>query len=281
MIQSAANLVKQSLPAAVREKMWRLRYLPRKYGSRLVATVRYRDLLTALRASYGEEPSDSEYTLAVRGYPKPVRLRARTSDFAVFRQVFLERQYGRLPVREPRIIIDAGANIGLASLYFLHQYPGARIIAIEPDPENLAIAEKNLKAFRNRCTIVRGALWSGKRTLQLKRVGAHWETQVVTSAEGSSIQAYSLADLANEYSFSSIDLLKIDIEGAEEEVFRRGGPAVFDRVSCCAIELHGPTCETAFRSAAAPHRFVWQHRGELTIVSRRQKATYATSRLPE
>src|SRR5579863_2728165 len=69
----------------------------------------------------------------------PVRLRPGTSDVEVLWDVFARDTY-RIPFRTPRgpsVIVDAGANIGITSIYFSSLYPRARVIAIEPEPSNL------------------------------------------------------------------------------------------------------------------------------------------------
>jgi FkbM family methyltransferase len=181
--------------------------------------------------------------------------------------VFLQRQYAGLPVRAPRVILDIGANIGLASLFFLRRYPRARVIAVEPDPDNFALARDNLRPFARRCTLVRGALWSHTTRLTLRPGAAPWATQVVPG--DGAVPAFSLDDLLARFGLPFVDLLKIDIEGAEEEVFRADHGAALARVGCCAAELHGPACAAAFHAAARRHRLTTSRRGELTVAYRR------------
>ncbi len=83
------------------------------------------------------------HDLALRRYLRAVVLRNATSDFRVFHQVFIEGQYADLPVEDPpRHRGRRRANIGLTSLFFLRRYPQARVIAIEPDPENFAFPRR-------------------------------------------------------------------------------------------------------------------------------------------
>jgi FkbM family methyltransferase len=278
LISLAAAPARACLPRDTWEVLWRLRSMPAAQAARMVARIRPAELLTATRMYYRDPALPAgRFTLNVRGLPHPVVLRTKTSDMQVFGQVFLERQYSGLPIRDPRVIIDAGANIGLASLFFLRKYPKARVIAVEPDPENLEVAEANLYPYRHRCTLVPGALWSSRTRLAIKRVWTHWATQVEVGPDGTNdVEAYPLDDLKTMFDLPEIDLLKIDIEGAETEVFGTGGPAVLDGVRCCAVELHGEACRKAFFSAAGnPFRFYEQ--GELTIAWR---AALGTDRKP-
>lgn len=279
LLTRAAASAKSVLPPAVREVLWRLRAMPRRQAARMVAAVQPAQLPVALRMYYWDPAvPPGRVALRIRSLPRPVVLRAGTSDMAVFGQVFLERQYDGLPVRDPRVIVDAGANVGLASLFFLRKYPNARVIALEPDPENLPVAEENLRPYRDRCVLLPGALWSAGTELAIKRSRDHWATQVVadSAAEGK-VTAYSLADLTRMFDLPAIDLLKVDIEGAEAEVFGAGGPAVLDGVRCCAIELHGTACRDAFFAAARKHPFRFYEQGELTVAWRTTAGTPARS----
>ena len=59
----------------------------------------------------------------VPGCPTPIYMRTGTSDYAVLRQVFIDREYEIRDLADPRIIIDCGANVGYASVYFLTRFP--------------------------------------------------------------------------------------------------------------------------------------------------------------
>ncbi len=72
-------------------------------------------------------------------------LRPNTSDLDVFQQVFIEEEYEFALDRDPEVIIDAGSNIGLASIYYSIKYPDAKIIAIEPEGSNYILLKENIK----------------------------------------------------------------------------------------------------------------------------------------
>jgi hypothetical protein len=113
--------------------LWRAR--PNEW-KRLVREVALGSLPEAFENyEEGRSPDIGErlLELRVRGVDLPIRLRRRTSDFDVFRQIFLCRQYALRPKEPVEYIVAAGANIGLASVYLLRRFPLARVIAIEPD----------------------------------------------------------------------------------------------------------------------------------------------------
>src|SRR5438128_3211500 len=63
----------------------------------------------------------------------PIMLRSGTSDLATFEQIFVWEDYDLPMIGMPELIIDGGANIGCATIYFANRFPNARIIAVEPD----------------------------------------------------------------------------------------------------------------------------------------------------
>src|SRR5258708_5068257 len=79
----------------------------------------------------------------------PIYLRLKTSDLNAYDKVFLKHDY-QFPVSgTPEVIVDAGANIGFASIYFARQYPNAKIIAIEAERSNFELLERNVRPFKN------------------------------------------------------------------------------------------------------------------------------------
>lgn len=210
----------------------------------------------------------------LRGMSAPIQLRNGTSDFAVFRQVCLSRQYDLPAVRDAEYILDAGANIGMSSLYFLLRNPRARVVAVEPDAENYAVAAENLGRFADRCRLIHGAVWSQGGTLALRRGtfrdGRHWASQTVPDSPDAKehVRAYTVDELLREAGFPRFDLLKIDIEGAELQVFRDGSVDFLDAADCCAVECHGKEAREAFRAAAEGHGFALRTSGELTVAER-------------
>src|SRR5262245_9642817 len=87
-------------------------------------------------------------TITPSGYSRPLTFRRLGTDASVVRQMLVRQEYR--PIAELpgiHLIVDCGANIGAAAYYLLHRYPSARLIAVEPDPENHALCERNLARF--------------------------------------------------------------------------------------------------------------------------------------
>jgi FkbM family methyltransferase len=185
-----------------------------------------------------------------------VMCRAQTSDLGVFRQIFIDREYRCLDdVREPGLIIDCGANVGYASAYFLGHFPRAQLIAVEPDAGNFAVLRNNLAPYSNRATLIQSGVWSTETGLMMSEEpfadGREWSYTVRPSMSGEVpvMQAVDIGSLLRNSGFDRIAILKIDIEGAEREVFRTNYQSWIGKVDRLVIELHGPDCEAALLRA--------------------------------
>lgn len=246
----------------------------------------YRDLLRSLRLSVArngffetanvllqyrrlKKSTSLYYTFPFRPLNHTVTLRPGTSDFSVFRQVIMNGEYDmELPVK-PAVIIDAGANIGLASLYFHNRFPQAVIYAMEPDHNNFKALQHQVKDIPAVKTF-QVALWREKEMLSLQSAGADaWGIQVEAGKKNADVQGIDLTSFMQEQNISVIDLLKIDIEGAEVELFQAPYAYWLTRTRILVIELHEnlrPGCETIFNNAVKTIRHRMERSGENTVV---------------
>ena len=188
-----------------------------------------------------------------------VLLRKRGSDPATLMEIVRDEVYRGVvdTVPQVRTVIDLGANIGLASLYFATQYEGCRIVAVEPHPETFALLQRNLAPLvtRGQAKLINAAVWSSKSPLT-----GNWTDRysgfAVHDTPGtlSGIAGITMHDIIEQSGFASVDLLKMDIEGAETELFRE--LSWLSRVNAIAIEFHDDTREnTRFDSLMQEHGF--------------------------
>jgi FkbM family methyltransferase len=174
------------------------------------------------------------------GIRNPVYLRIRTTDLLVYEEILLREQYAFDLAFTPKTIVDAGANIGLSAIYFAHKYPGAKIIAIEPEASNFAVLAKNVRPYPG-IIPVHAALWNRDGEISVSQpdpsTGATGEWAFIThQGPGTKVRALTIRTLMKEMRMPSIDILKVDIEGAEKEVFE--GCDWMDSIRCLMIEMH-------------------------------------------
>lgn len=168
----------------------------------------------------------------------PAWFRPGDSDAATFVQIFYEKQYdlkktpqakrlreryeamlaaGRTPV-----IIDAGANVGAAALWFSRTYPRAVVVAIEPDPANFALMALNAQG-REGIVLVEGALGAAPGAVVLSNPKtSSWAVQTtrVEDSEPGSVRVYDTGELlAMGGPNAELLIYKIDIEGFEKDLF--------------------------------------------------------------
>ena len=200
----------------------------------------------------------------------PVYLRIDTSDFCAYRDVLIfgTKSYDPgMPDFNPNTIVDAGAHIGMASISFALKYPTARIIAIEPEPSNFAALLRNIAPYKM-ITPIQAALWREDGEVALGASNAHPKGafQIVENSP-QRVRAITMETAMRETGIDSIDLLKVDVEGAEIELFE-SCPWI-SNVQVVAIELHDrirPGCSSAVKNAAGDLHC--DERGEVTFFAR-------------
>jgi FkbM family methyltransferase len=218
----------------------------------------------------------AELTVSREDLRAPLCLRLPSADFAAYQQVMVKRDYDFAVTRPPRTIIDAGAHIGLASVWFANRFPNARIVAVEPEAANFELLRRNAAPYAN-ITPVRAAIWDADVELNVIDPGVGtWG--FMTSAAGDPevrgerrghVRGVTIDELMREHGLDHIDVLKLDIEGAEREVFAAPG-AWLERTDLIVAELHERLkvgCNRAFYRATAAFDREWC-KGENVFVAR-------------
>jgi FkbM family methyltransferase len=235
----------------------------------LLPTVRYKIQRRTRTRSYDTE---GDFSLTTKHSAHPLFCRPNATDLFVFDQIFVERDYGCLDIVEDAdFILDCGANVGYTSAYMLTNFPNAELVAIEPDPSNFRVLEKNLRQFGDRVQCRQAAIWSRPTRIKLDEDklgdGNEWARTVSETEDNGaqSLPAVDIATLLEESGHDRISILKMDIEGAERVVFAENYESWIDRVDNIVIELHGPDAEEIFWSAVPRERFDVSRSGELTV----------------
>lgn len=201
---------------------------------------------------------DKIYRVEVPQWPHPVFIRGgQRSDAIVLYEMLVTEEYAFVDgLDAPKSIIDGGANIGLAAVYFLNRYPSARIISVEPFQGSADVCRKNLEAYGARATVLEGAIWCDEGSVCLDPQWEDWVNRVRPAAAGEtgSAKAFTVPSLIA-LCGGSVDLLKLDVEGSEKEIFGPGAAEWLPAVRNIVIELHGKDCEERFFNAVAPYEY--------------------------
>jgi FkbM family methyltransferase len=191
--------------------------------------------------------------LKFKNIEHPFTFRNHPSDIRTIVDNFIREEYGQLSLdNQPGWMIDAGAYLGDTTSYFISKYPTLKIIALEPNPETFPLAKQNLEPYGPNVHLVQKGLWSKSETLYLSGD----TTSAGVADQGVPIEVIALAELIKEFQIDRIKLLKMDIEGAELNVFSEGVEDWIDRVDAMIIETHGTQVTTVVCSVAVKNGFL-------------------------
>ena len=205
----------------------------------------------------------------VPGLKYPIQLRPFTKDRPTFEKIFLFDEYDfDFPsfINQPKVIVDAGANIGLSAIFFANKFPNAKIIALEPEPKNIEQFKLNTQNYPN-IKLVEAALWKTSGWIEIVDKGlgeAGFMVKEVPEKSSKSIKSISLDKLIQEFDIQVIDFLKIDIEGSEKEVFENAN-LWLKNVKSFSVELHDhmkQACSKSVFKAVTQHNFQFDQKGE-------------------
>jgi len=201
----------------------------------------------------------------------PIIIRKDTTDKYVFRQIFIEKEYDIEFEDQPKLIIDAGANTGLASIFFANKYPEAIIIAIEPEYSNFKVLEGNTRKYKNIFCIQRALSNTADQSMEIVSEGlGEWgfitrEIDSNTEENKKVVQSITVNEIFEKYDFNAIDIFKIDIEGAEKELFQNNYEEWLSITKNIIIEFHDRMkagCRETFTNAIDKYDFSYFTKGE-------------------
>lgn len=256
-----------------------LDWLHRKLPSNAFVVKNTYDSLIKTGATFKKANRETEISLNSSLYI----LRRQGSDFAVFNQIVLGNEL--LPVvneitgneKELRIV-DCGANIGLSVIYFKERFPNCHIIAVEPNRANFAQLCKNIaiNSFEGVSPLNVG-VWYEPDMLSANanfRDGSDWAFSLSKShSDVGTYRVESLKNIVDTHQWKAIDVLKIDIEGAEFELFRNldAWQTVLDTIRIVSIEIHSEMGNSAeIEKVLIENGFRIIRAGELTIGVRKR-----------
>ncbi len=182
------------------------------------------------------------------GAPRSVRLspgltisyRLNRGDLQALREVMYEESYRPAQAPGDGVLLDLGANIGLTSLWLWKRFGFSKVIAIEPDDDNLAILRENFRLNGVPGTVLKGLVGPGASTALFQS-----NTHSVLGRVGAVGTAVDVVDLNRLLKDERVGLVKIDIEGAEQDLVS-GNLGWLDHVQAIVAELHPGLVDDAF-----------------------------------
>jgi FkbM family methyltransferase len=180
----------------------------------------------------------------------PFCYRPGTTDLLVLEQVFLDREYHVEPLTPESIeyIVDLGSNIGVTAMLWAQRYPSARMVLVEPDPDNFKLLGQNTASFRRRCVLIKAAVSDRRGEGSFFRSQREYGHSILKTDDCVSeiqVETLTVSDVLSESGFPRVDLLKMDIEGGEKIVMPTIGSWKYAPHYLIA-ELHAPYDFDAF-----------------------------------
>jgi len=169
-------------------------------------------------ARVGISPRSTQIRACVNGVLCPITVKS-ISDFWTIKDIFLEKEY-EINLNNPKIIADLGANIGISAIFFATRFPNTIVHAVEPNPIVFRQLIKNTARISN--IICYPFAITDKNGIVTFENGVHNTSASLKARGGGAFEAPSktMESFMQEAGLSMIDLVKFDIEGAEEYLFR-------------------------------------------------------------
>ena len=239
-----------------------------KYFYRIIKRFGVKAAFFLIRSKFKKNKLENIY---LKGIKSQIYLSNYGPDVTTLFQIFYAGEYDIHLQETPQFIIDCGANIGLSAVFFASKYPDALIVAIEPDENNFKYLLKNTEPHKN-IYCLKKAIWPSNVKLEIIDSGnGNWglQTKIADGDRNTMIvDGITLDQILVTYGKGKIDLLKIDIEGAEKELFSQHFENWLSKTKVIAIELHDgidPNISTIFFNALALFSYNKYNKGENLI----------------
>ena len=166
---------------------------------------------------------------------------------------FIREEYAAIaPDEAPKVLVDAGAYIGDTSAYFLSKYPTARSYVIEPMKDSFICAQRNLLPYGDRVKLYQVALTGNGEPVSL----AGYETGAAICASGKlTVDSITIENILELIPENQIDILKLDIEGAERLIFSSSPEKWLSRIKFIIVELHGEEAKNIVLNVLEVHKW--------------------------
>jgi len=212
--------------------------------------------------------------VSVRVSGERLVVRPDSPDLSVARSTLTE-EFAPLENLLPRgfngLIIDAGGYIGTAAIKLARMYPEATVVTIEPSQENFRILSQNIRRFPNIVALQAALVSANRASVRLSNRGTGpWGYTIIEEPEDrpdagflETVSTVTLKEITEKHGGSAIGIAKIDIEGAEKELFLSDDEEL-RKATVIFVELHDRIvagCTASFEGFSRD-RTVTQHGGE-------------------
>ena len=161
----------------------------------------------------------------------------RKEDLIIFEEVFLKENYRFKNLKNISYIVDLGAHIGFTSLFIYYNFGiNAKMICVEPSHSNFKLLKLNLNGIPN-VFLENYAISSNGLKVYFDESLSSYNYKISKDKSLKEIETKTISSLIDKYDLKSIDFIKIDIEGSEEELFSNNINWI-KVVKNLAIEIH-------------------------------------------
>lgn len=220
---------------------------------RMLITAPYWDrprFLQIFRYFMVAEGADARQNFLVPFHFKGIKFHLRPMEWHLMQAILLEDEYGGqvaqlFEKQSPSIIIDAGANVGMFSVYALAKWDYVKVFAVEPAPDTFKILEQNQKKNPSLSwRVFQYAFWKNDGMISFANKGSSMASHISTDEKDEQVPSTRLDYFIDKYlqKDERVSLLKMDIEGAEEEVLT-AAQGTLNRVDAMVIEVHSAMCD--------------------------------------
>lgn len=228
-----------------------------------------------VKKEYHINTNNSQEIVSLNYFGSEIKFRPYESDIYLIQSILVGRggigEYNYRFDFNPDVILDLGANIGLATIIFRRQYPECKIICVEPADSNFVLLKENCKSLSN-IEFEKAGVWYHQCYLKIMDVGeGEWAYQCVevSADEQDVILGLDIDTILEKYHCTGNIVVKMDIEGAEKIIFENGPGSWLDVIRALIIEQHdgffpdmSPSLTCTIQNEMAMRGFTCFTRGE-------------------
>ena len=168
-----------------------------------------------------------------------IAIREGSSDLGVLTDLLaFERYLPEKSCSRIRTILDLGANIGCSTSHFAALFSESRIVGVELEINNYELALQNTASFRKQIELIHGGVWSSCGRFPFAGKSNDAFSICENFCDGQEVNTYTIEKLIDRFGISCLDFVKMDIEGAEEEVLLKCQPEWLKKTLQISIEVH-------------------------------------------